>query len=102
FQKTGWTGAEEIRLPDSTVLTPISVATQEPSNISIPSVAFARASFSGQERITVTAGVMNRGKTSVNGLTASLEIDGHQIDSKPISIGANGSTFVSFSHFTLP
>jgi hypothetical protein len=101
FQKTGWTGAEEIRLPDSTVLTPISVATQEPSNISIPSVAFSRASFSGQERITVTAGVMNRSKTAVNGVTASLEIDGHQIDSKPISIGANSSTSVSFAQFTL-
>ncbi len=34
---------------------------QTTSNVSIPSVAFARASFSGQERITVTAGIVNRG-----------------------------------------
>ena len=26
FQKTGWTGAEEVRLPEGTVLTPVSVA----------------------------------------------------------------------------
>jgi hypothetical protein len=101
FQKTGWTGAEEIRLPESTVLTPISVATQEVSNISIPSVAFSRASFSGQERITVTAGVVNRSAAAVNGVTVSLDIDGHPIDSKPVSVGANSSTSVSFAQFTL-
>ena len=31
------------------------------ANISVPSVTFARAAFSGQERITVTAGVTNKG-----------------------------------------
>jgi hypothetical protein len=101
FQKTGWTGAEEIRLPEGTALTPVSVAGQDFSNISIPSVAFARASFSGQERLTVTAGVVNRGSAPANGVMASLEIDGHQIESKPVSVGANSSTSVSFAQFTL-
>jgi hypothetical protein len=100
FQKTGWTGAEEIRLPEGTTLTPVTVAS-EASNISIPSVAFARASFSGQERITVTAGVMNRGASPINGVTASLEIDGHQIESKQVSVAANSSSSVSFAQFTL-
>src|SRR5438876_8451072 len=59
FQKTGWTGSEEVRLPEGTGLKLVSVAGQNESNVSISSVAFARASFSGQERITVTAGVVN-------------------------------------------
>ena len=101
FQKTGWTGSEEVRLPEGTVLTPVSVAGQAVANVSIPSVAFSRASFSGQERITVTAGVVNRSGTPANGLTTSLEIDGHAVDSKPVNVPANGSASVSFAPFTL-
>jgi hypothetical protein len=101
FQKTGWTGSEEVHLPEGTVLTPVSVAGASSANVSIPSVAFARTSFSGQDRLTVTAGLVNRGGSPVNGLTASLEIDGHQIESKPVSIPANGSSSVSFAAFTL-
>jgi hypothetical protein len=101
FQKTGWTGAEEIRLPEGTIVTPVSVASADVSNVSIPSLAFARASFSGQERITVTAGLVNRGTAAVNGLTTTLEVDGHPIESKPAKIGANSSASVSFAPFTL-
>lgn len=101
FQKTGWTGAEDIHLPEGTVLTPVSVAGQGTSNVSVPSVAFARADFSGQERITVTAGLMNRGDAAVNGVAATLEIDGRQIESKPVTIAANSASSVSFAPFTL-
>jgi Aerotolerance regulator N-terminal/von Willebrand factor type A domain len=101
FQKTGWSGAEELRFPDGTVFTPVSVASPETSNVSIPSVAFARASFSGQERITVTAGLVNHGNAPVNGLTTVLEVDGQTIESKPVTIAANSSASVSFAAFTL-
>ena len=57
FQKSGWTGAEDIRFGENMTLTPVSVAEGESTNISIPSVTFGRAEFSGQERITVNAGV---------------------------------------------
>ncbi len=101
FQKTGWTGAEDIKLPEGTVLTPVSVGSPDASNVSIPSVAFSRASFSGQERITVTAGIVNRGAAPVNGLTTSLDVDGHSIESKQVTVAANSSVSVSFAPFTL-
>jgi Aerotolerance regulator N-terminal/von Willebrand factor type A domain len=101
FQKTGWTGSEEVHLPEGTVLTPVSVADQSTANVSIPSVTFARTSFSGQERLTVTAGVVNHGSSAVNGVATTLEIDGHQIESKPVSVAANSSGSVSFAAFTL-
>jgi hypothetical protein len=101
FQKTGWSGAEELRFPDGTVFTPVSVASPETANVSIPSVSFARASFSGQERITVTAGLVNHGNAPVNGLTTVLEVDGQTIESKPVTIAANSSASVSFAAFTL-
>src|SRR5918992_1291776 len=50
FQKTGWTGGEDIRFGENMTLTPVSVASDTTANISVPSVTFARAQFSGQER----------------------------------------------------
>ena len=101
FQKTGWTGAEDVRLPEGTVLTPVSVAGEHVSNISIPSVAFSRASFSGQERVTVTTSIINRSAAPANNLTTTLEVDGRQVDAKQVNVGANSSTSVSFAPFTL-
>ena len=60
FQKTGWSGAEDVHFAEGMSLTPVSVADAKTTNLSVPSVTFARASFSGQERITVTAGVSNK------------------------------------------
>jgi hypothetical protein len=101
FQKTGWTGAEDIHFNESMRLTPVSVAGQKLANVSVPSVTFARAPFSGQERITVTAGVGNRGDAMVTGVPVTLEIGGHQLESQTISIGANASTSVAFAPFPL-
>ena len=44
---------------------------------SVPSVTFARASFSGQERITVTAGLSNKGDAAAQGRA------GHADDRRP-------------------
>jgi hypothetical protein len=82
-------------------LTPVSVATETVANIAVPSVTFARSSFSNQERITVTAGVSNKSGTAATGVPVSLEIDGHVIETLPANIAANASTSVSFSPFTL-
>ena len=101
FQKAGWTGAEDVHFPEGTVLTPVSVASTDVSNIAVPSVAFGRAAFSGQERITVTAGVTNRSGVAIANLPVTLEIDGHTIDSKPVSIAPNASASVAFTQFTL-
>src|SRR5262249_39353988 len=60
FQRGGWTGSEDARFPESMTLNTVSVASSPVTNISVPSVNFGRASFSGQERVTVTAGVSNK------------------------------------------
>src|SRR5207247_1834108 len=100
FQKTGWSGAEDVHFPDGMTLTPVSVATSSPANLAVPSVIFARASFSGQERITVTAGLANKGSEPVNGVPVTLEIDGHQIQTQNVNVGGSAATSVSFTPFT--
>ena len=46
------------------------------SSLSVTSVAFQRATFSGEERVTVTAGLTNRGAQDVKALPVQLEVDG--------------------------
>jgi aerotolerance regulator-like protein/VWA domain-containing protein len=100
FQRSGWTGAEDISFGDKITLTPVSVASDTASNVSVPSVTFARAEFSGQERITVTAGLTNRGSESAS-VPVTLEIEGRQLETVKATVGANASTSVSFAAFTL-
>src|SRR5262245_37331051 len=60
FQKAGWSGSDDARFADTMTLKTMSVAQPDTTNLSVPSVSFARSSFSGQERITVTAGLSNK------------------------------------------
>jgi len=82
-------------------LTPVSVGTAAAANIAVPSATFARATFSNQERVTVTAGVSSRGGQAATNVPVSLEIDGHPIESKSVTVAPNASASVTFAPFTL-
>jgi len=101
FQRVGWSGSEEVRFPEGMTLSTVSVATPNTANLSVPSVNFARASFSGQERITVTAGLSNKGDAPLKSVPVTLTIDGHDIQTEPASVGAHASGSVTFTQFTL-
>jgi Aerotolerance regulator N-terminal/von Willebrand factor type A domain len=101
FQKTGWSGSEEVRFPQGTTLSAVSVASADTANLSVPSVTFGRASFSGQERITVTAGLSNKGNAALKDVPVTLNIDGHEIQTEHATIGAHASASVTFTQFTL-
>lgn len=101
FQRTGWSGSEDVRFGERIRLVPMSVASEPATNLSVPSVTFARGSFSGQERITVTAGVSNKGGEAATNVPVSLEIDGHAIETASVSVAAGASSSVTFAPFTL-
>ncbi len=101
FQRAGWSGSEDAHFPEGTTLTPVSVASTGTTNLSVPSVTFARSSFSGQERVTVTAGLANRGDAPMTGVAVALSIDGHDIQTQPVTIAAHASAAVAFTPFTL-
>src|SRR5213078_996208 len=82
-------------------LTPMSVASDKYSNIAVPSVSFTRAPFSNQERVTVTAGITNKGADAANRVPVVLEVDGHPIETQTVNIAANASTSLTFQPFTL-
>lgn len=101
FQKTGWERQEDIRLPEGATITPISVADMETANLAISSVAIQRASFSGQERVTLTAGLINRSATPVNARAVTLEINGRAVGSRDISLAPHATGAVTFDQVTV-
>jgi hypothetical protein len=101
FQRSGWDRQEEISLPEGATLTPISVAAIETSNVAVTSVKFQRTSFSGEERVKVTAGISNRSATAVKAMPVKLDVDGRLIDTRPVSIEPNASGSVTFPEMTV-
>ena len=101
FQKIGWEKQEDIHLPEGATLTPVSVGGGDTADVAVTSVTFARNQFSGQDRVVATAGVMNRGAKPIVDLPISLEIDGHAVDSKKVSIAPNAASSVAFVEFTV-
>jgi hypothetical protein len=98
FQRLGWLGAEGVRLPDGTKVTPVSVADDEAANVSVTPVVLQRTVVSGQERVTVTGGAINRGGSALDA-TLSLEVDGRVIESRPLKLDATGSSSATFTPF---
>jgi hypothetical protein len=99
FQRLGWAGAEGVRLPDGTKVTPFSVADEETSNIAITPATLQRTMFEEQERVTVTAGALNRGAAPA-GVRLTLEVDGRAIETKDLKLEPHGSATATFSPFT--
>lgn len=101
FQKTGWSGSEDARFPEGMTLTTTSAASPPTANLSVPSVSFARAAFSGQERITVTAGLSNKGDEPLRDVPVTLSVDGHDLETARAGVAPHASASVTFAPFTL-
>ena len=99
FQRSGWLGAEGVRLPDGTKVTPVSVAEGAVKNVSITPAAIQRSMFSGQERVTITAGALNRGADAVD-VSMALEIDGRVVQTRPLKLEPYASASASFDAIT--
>ncbi|OFV93189.1 MAG: hypothetical protein A3G76_15275 [Acidobacteria bacterium RIFCSPLOWO2_12_FULL_65_11] len=100
FQKIGWGSAEDARLSEGMTLTTESVASPDATNLSVPSVTFARSAFASQERIAVTAGVTNRADQPARDVPVTLAIDGREIETKRLTIAPRSSASVTFAPFT--
>jgi hypothetical protein len=102
FQRSGWRGEEGARLPQGTTLTPVPVlGAADRANLSVSAVSLARSSFSNQERVAVTAGVINRTDRPVSNSTIKLVVDGLSASTKPLSVEPGGSASVTFEPVTV-
>jgi hypothetical protein len=101
FQRGGWRGADGVRLPDGAVLTPVPIVDSETQNAAVTPVALERSTFSGQERVTVTAGVANHGGKALDGVDVTLEVNGRAIQTQRVRVDANASSSTTFAPVTL-
>jgi hypothetical protein len=102
FQRTGWRGEEGARLPEGATLRPAPLTGDaDRPNVSVTAVSLARSTFSNQERVAVTAVVVNRGTRSLRGGQIALEIGERPIETDPLEVEANSSTSVTFAPVTL-
>lgn len=101
FQRTGWDGSDAASLPQGVVLTPIDVSESETSNVALLGVAFERGRFSGRERVTTSARLVNRGAIPIVDREVTLEIDSATIETQTFSLEPNGVGTVTFAPFTL-
>ncbi len=102
FQRGGWRGEEGARLPAGTTVRPVTLTSGgELANVSVTAVSLARSTFSNQERVAVTAVIVNRSLRSLGGGQLALEVDGRAIQTERLDVEANSSASVTFAPVTL-
>ena len=99
FQKTGWSGAEDVHFGDGDHADAgVGRAPTTMANIAVPSVTFARSTFSNQERITVTAGIANKSARAGDQRPGDArDRRARDRDDQTVNVGANASTSVTFA-----
>ncbi len=102
FQRGGWQPDDTLRLPGGTTIRTAVVEGAQGANLALTPVSLLRTREGNQpERVTVTAGVLNRSATSASDVPIALEIDGRVVQDLKISIAPNASASVSFSPLTV-
>jgi hypothetical protein len=102
FQKTGWDGADDVRLPEGTTLRWVDLADRDASNVAITGVDLNRDYELGRERVAVSARLVNKGARPVPDLEVALEVDGRTVRQQKVSLGPNTSATATFDAFPLP
>lgn len=102
FQRVGWNGREELRLPEGTVFNSADVSEKTTSNIAVTSVDFARDNDEGRERVIATARLTHQGGSPTPRFDASIEVNGRTMSTRPVRLEPNSSTTVTFDPFALP
>ena len=101
FQRAGWTGEEDVHLPEGTVVTPVQLADGPIDNVSVAGVTLTRQRFSGRERASPIARVTRLGGESPLSAVAVLELDGREVQRQEVELPASGAAQVTFQPFTL-
>jgi hypothetical protein len=102
FQRGGWQPDDTLRMPGGTTITPVPVGGGQGASLALTPEALLRSRENGQpERVTVTAGVLNRTSTAATDVPIQLEIDGRVVQDLKISAGPTASATVSFAPLTI-
>jgi hypothetical protein len=102
FQKVAWDGHEEVQLPEGTTVTPIDVAGDSASNLAVTSVNVRRETQEGRDRFTASARITNTSAKPASGVTATLSLNGRQMDTKRVDVPASNAVNATFASVAVP
>lgn len=98
FQRSGWQPDDTLRLPGGTVVTTAVVEGATGPSLALTPATLLRTRDAGQpERITVTAGVLNRTAADAASVPVQLEIDGRIVQTLPVNVAGGASATVTFA-----
>ena len=98
FQRSGWQPDDTLRLPGGTVITTAVVEGASGPSLALTPATLLRTREAGQpERVTVTAGVLNRTAAAAAGVPVQLEMDGRVVQTLSVNVEASGSATVTFT-----
>lgn len=98
FQRSGWQPDDTLRLPGGTVITPAVVSGATGPSLALTPATLLRTRDAGQpERVTVTAGVLNRTATAATAVPVQLEMDGRIVQTVTVNVAASASTTATFA-----
>jgi hypothetical protein len=95
FQRSGWEGDADLRLPDGTAVTRVDVGDDEASNVAVTGVLLRREPGAAT-RLTVTARLVNTGDSAARGLPVRLDLDGQEAARRTADLPAHASVTVAF------
>ena len=101
FQKNAWTPSDDERLPAGTTFTPVAITDVDTRNLSVAPMSLARSRFEGQERVTITSGVTNRGSLQADGVALTLEVNGRVVETTTLAVAPQASAAAVFAPITL-
>ena len=97
FQRIGWEGHEDVKMPPGTTMTPVSVSDGKMANVAVAGVEFKREVVDGRDRVTPTARLTNTGDQPASGVGVSIEINGRVLETKPATVPAKSAGAVTFA-----
>ena len=96
FQRSGWSPGDGLRLPTGTMVTPIVIGAENTRNVAVAPVTIQREQVSGQDRISVTASLLNRSDETITNLPVSLELDGRVAQSATVTLQPHAAASTAF------
>ena len=100
FQRAGWEQTDAVSLPAGYVLTPVRIGDDRTSNVAVTGVQLQRGTFSGQDRVTLSAAIENLGPAPVD-VDVTLELDGRAVQNQRVQVDSRSATSTMFAPVTL-
>jgi hypothetical protein len=101
FQRRGWSGDDDARLPGGAALRTVDVGADDSPNSAVSGLEIARDVSGGVERARVTARLTST-HSEPRAVTATLTLNGRQVDRREVTLAPNGATSITFAPATLP